>query len=378
MSAIQEGEHAEEIVLLIHGIRTRGNWQSMVKRVIERPPGREVWPIKYGRFDALRFLLPAWVGTRAKPIARVEREYRHAVRRNPGARVSVIAHSYGTYAIASLLVDKPDIRLHRLVMCGSILDKDFRWDQISDRIGTPVTNDCGDRDFWPLLATSLSWSYGPSGHYGFGAYRVRDRHHNFRHSDYFEEEFVKEFWLPLFDEDRVAVGDDRRDPPWGFEACGWWGWKWIVYPAVVCLMVLAALAIWHLLWGPGWYDGTLSQFVEQYDAAVAAGKKDAFHWETDGQYVAGEAIVCDTPATAKAYVVSTTNCSDSDTKVYAVCKPSSYRGDLVVGTRLEIAGRIKHKSANLTYPLVVGDCWRVRIIDLPARESAVRGSRSSP
>jgi hypothetical protein len=112
--------------------------------------------------------------------------------------LSVIAHSFGTYAIGKILKENPDIRLHRLILCGAILPSEFRWDQIPHSVETEIINDCGIRDIWPVLAQSTTFGYGPSGRFGFGAPGVRDRYHDFGHGGFFQEQFVSNFWLPWF------------------------------------------------------------------------------------------------------------------------------------------------------------------------------------
>ena len=75
------------------------------------PKKRElkVISIKYDYFDALRFWCP--VGTRLAPVREVLRLMRDAMARYPSADVSVLAHSFGTYAVGRILRDEPDIRL---------------------------------------------------------------------------------------------------------------------------------------------------------------------------------------------------------------------------------------------------------------------------
>jgi len=112
--------------------------------------------------------------------------------------LSVIAHSFGTYAIGKILRENPDIRMHRLILCGAILPTDFRWDQIQNSVETDIINDCGIKDIRPVLAQSTTVGYGPSGRFGFGTPGVRDRFHDFGHGGFFEEKFVRESWLPWF------------------------------------------------------------------------------------------------------------------------------------------------------------------------------------
>jgi hypothetical protein len=192
-------------VLLIHGIRTRAWWQTALAQWLRDrlPPGSGVYPIKYGYFDTIRLLLPLLF--RRRPMTWVEQQLRLAFDRHPGARRYVVAHSFGTYLIGQILDENVDIELDALVLCGSILPSDFRWDRISSRVPL-IVNECGVADVWPLLAKSVTWGYGPSGVHGFGASAVVDRHHELSHSGFLNTGFCEEYWWPLLASGRVAPG----------------------------------------------------------------------------------------------------------------------------------------------------------------------------
>ena len=164
-----------------------------------------------------------------------------SARRDPfaDAKLSVIAHSFGTYAIGRILKENPDIRLHRLVLCGAVLPTDFRWDQIPNSVRTDIINDCGIRDIWPVLAQSTTFGYGPSGRFGFGTPGVRDRFHNFGHGGFFEEKFVREFWLPWF---RIGHLVNSEAPPPS-------GTPW----HLLTIIQIKWLAIAILLCAAGWF-----------------------------------------------------------------------------------------------------------------------------
>ena len=129
-----------QVVLLIHGIRTHATWQEMVADNLEEPD-ITVIPLRYGYLDVLRFWFPLF--TRERAIRRVLRDIRYARDRYPDSYLSIIAHSFGTYAIGKILQDNPDIHIYRLILCGSILNADFRWDQLRNQIEGGVINECG-------------------------------------------------------------------------------------------------------------------------------------------------------------------------------------------------------------------------------------------
>lgn len=96
-----------------------------------------------------------------------------------------------------MLSKNPDIKIHRLLLCGSIVKNAFRWDKLPKIPQNGIINDCGSKDFYPILAKALSWGYGSSGRFGFKTNEVEDRYHDFGHSDFFELEFMKKFWIPF-------------------------------------------------------------------------------------------------------------------------------------------------------------------------------------
>ncbi|MEU9422400.1 hypothetical protein AB0D87_05990 [Streptomyces sp. NPDC048342] len=205
---------SKPVVLLVHGIRTQGEWQELLRREVLFSDGIEAIPIKYGFLDAFRFWFP--IGTRRKAISTLKWKINGAIASRPGRDIVVIAHSFGTYAVSRILGDSPDFRPQRILFCGSIVKQSFRWDKISEC--PPIVNDCGGRDIWPVLAAALSWGYGPSGVFGFGTPGIRDRHHSFKHSDYFSREFINEYWTPWIKDGSVTEsryeGTPRQVPYW--------------------------------------------------------------------------------------------------------------------------------------------------------------------
>lgn len=220
-------------VVLLHGIRTEGAWQEMIATVL-RANGTRPIPLKYGFFDLLRFLTP---GLRERPIRRIHDQLMNIKDRNPHLDLVVVAHSFGTYIITRLLRAHPYLRLKRLALCGSIVRRDFEWAQIQDRIEEEVLNDCGTHDIWPVLAQSVTWGYGASGTFGFGTFGVRDRYHKYSHSEFFNPDFAKKYWVPFILNGSIADSpDDIRSPP------PWWQSALAVFPLrYVILIILATI-----------------------------------------------------------------------------------------------------------------------------------------
>ena len=136
--------------------------------------------------------------------------YSAAISLHPRAKISVIAHSFGTYLLGQLLVLHPTIQLHRIILCGSVLQRGYRWDEVQDKISRrsddslAVLNECGDRDYWPVVAKSLNSRYGDAGRHGFthGVY-VETVWFRGGHGCFFEGRHCEEVWAPFI------VGEDN-------------------------------------------------------------------------------------------------------------------------------------------------------------------------
>lgn len=232
------------VVLLVHGIRTQAEWQQAVVEALQADTGIEVIPTRYEYFDALRFLLPFRL-TRARPIERIATLVRDVLAREPRPRLSVLAHSFGTYIIGQILREDGDIKLHRLALFGSILPDDYPWELVSGRV-EQVVNDCGFRDRWPVLAKTVTWGYGSSGAFGFGHPRVRDRFHDLGHSGALSGEFARRYWRPFFAAGKLEKGSsDRSTTPW------WLSMLTVVQVKYLLILALAGGSLFA--WQP-WAD----------------------------------------------------------------------------------------------------------------------------
>ena len=231
----------DHIVVLIHGIRTHASWAEMVGSVLAKETGAKVVPLKYGFFDVFRFLCPFF--TRLAPVERIVRELRDLRTQYPTARISVVAHSFGTYALIRAL-EEPDIHLHRVILCGCIVRETFRRARYSAQLGKdPLLNDCGTHDVWPVLAKSITWGYGATGTFGFGTVGVHDRFNKFGHGDYFDSGFIEKYWVPFIRDGEIGATDwerNRNTPPYWQSLLSWFPLCWLF----LAIIVGGALLMW--------------------------------------------------------------------------------------------------------------------------------------
>lgn len=242
-------------VVVVHGIRDRGGWQRMVQDVLEEGTDIKVVPISFGYFDVFRFLLPGPL--RNGPIDVVRREILNVALEGGGKNLSVIAHSYGTYAITKVLEQHRDLEIKNLVLCGAIVPRGYDWGATRKQVKGLFVNDYGVKDPWPVIATSVTWGYGDAGTYGFKSASVsRDRDHDFGHGGFMTAEFVQTFWKSLLHKGEI-VPPDRKNGGYPTQPRWFWvlalPWKYLV----VLLLLLAGLAaIRPDMAGDLWHRGT--------------------------------------------------------------------------------------------------------------------------
>jgi len=202
----------KQLLVSVHGIRTFGNWQERLERMIGDEVDRRnddqirVVNYKYGYFSVIAFLIPVlrWL---------VVRRFRAELLALSGSdqwdRVDLVGHSFGTHIIAWALYsipekDRPPV--HTLLFAGSVLKSNFLWQSLLGRGVKRVVNDCGIIDSVLLLSQFLVLFTGMAGRIGFngvtGRY-FRNRYFKFGHSDYFlvkgvaDDTFMSRYWLPL-------------------------------------------------------------------------------------------------------------------------------------------------------------------------------------
>ena len=205
-------EQVKHAIILVHGIRTYAPWQNTLRAELEAQ-GTKVELTNYGYFDLLRFWLPIR-RIRSSAINRVWISIRDVRALYPYAKISFLAHSFGTYIVASILRREFDFRAHKIVFCGSVVRYDFPFHEIADRFTSPIINEVGSKDYLPALAESVTWGYGSAGTYGFRSPRIRDRWHNASHSEFLTEAFCKRFWVPFFADGTIVEADrEFKAPP---------------------------------------------------------------------------------------------------------------------------------------------------------------------
>lgn len=212
VTPIGTSESPTHVVIIVHGIRDFALWQTTVGAELE-DSGLKVEPINYGRFNLLEFILPTNF-FRRRAIETVWRQIRIVRQNNPTSRISIIAHSFGTYVVSHLLKQNFDISFHRIIFCGSVVEYGFEYEQFQSRFLPPIINEVGTRDVWPAIAESVTFGYGSAGTYGFRRPLVRDRWHNgAKHGYFLNRAFCANFWVTFLQKGTIVPGAAIPDAP---------------------------------------------------------------------------------------------------------------------------------------------------------------------
>lgn len=113
-----------KIVVTIHGIRSNGEWQKRITPYLASH-NLITYHIDYGFFSAFKFFFRR---SRDKQVQKIREELRKLTEHSKASRISIIAHSYGTY-IATEILDKDNglLKYDRVVLTGSIIKLDYDW-----------------------------------------------------------------------------------------------------------------------------------------------------------------------------------------------------------------------------------------------------------
>jgi pimeloyl-ACP methyl ester carboxylesterase len=148
-------------VITIHGIRTRGEWQKRLAPILASND-LVPYPLDYGRFSALRLVLP-W--SRENRLNWFRDQYFEVCNQAKVSRPSIVAHSFGAYLTCRLIERYPrEVKFDKVILAGSIAAETMDWPTILENGQViSVLNEVATKDIWPKFAKILVGSAGNSG-----------------------------------------------------------------------------------------------------------------------------------------------------------------------------------------------------------------------
>ena len=223
-----KGDVRRGVLLALHGIRTTAEWHRTLADVAQAEnwicPIQHMW---YGRFSVFQFLSPF---ARTAKIGWFRTRYTETIRAYEGRVIqtllpSVVAHSFGTLILGNALTRFKDIRVDSVILCGSILPRDFPWDTlIANGQVQRVLHDIGRDDKWAKICSFVVPGTGSSGRDGFSTAdpQLVEEVHNLSHNEYFDALQMQKHWFAFLNtvHARRKAGDSgvvpvrRGDHPW--------------------------------------------------------------------------------------------------------------------------------------------------------------------
>ncbi|MEN4852155.1 alpha/beta hydrolase [Pantoea agglomerans] len=210
----------DNLLISVHGIRTRGEWQSRLTSEIKQYSKTfEYIEIKYGFVDLFSFFIPQ---IRKRKSNKVSERLKNALEKNSSKEITLICHSFGTL-IAARTLQKTFFKkkIKTLIFCGSPLPKDEDLALVlssSER----MINECGNSDFILILARCLVWGLGDAGRVGFDLDNTAtfvNRYHKGGHGLYFKEKcgfsFIESNWIPIITSNDAILPVDTRKSYFG-------------------------------------------------------------------------------------------------------------------------------------------------------------------
>lgn len=231
---IDQSRKEQHVVISLHGIRTRGEWQKRFAPELAAA-GFIPEPLDYGFFRAIKLLNP-W--SRRRQIVWFRDEYTRVRQRFPSATISIVAHSMGTYLVARSMEIYAEIEFSKAIFCGAIVRREYPWSGIMNRYRSlRVLNDYGSMDIWARIVQWVVNDAGQSGLRGFlddGGGRVVQRcHPEFRHSDYFYTLNYQKNWIPF-----LLGTDPPTNAPFLPRS---YNWKFIITLLVIATIIATGI-----------------------------------------------------------------------------------------------------------------------------------------
>jgi Serine aminopeptidase, S33 len=209
----------DHLVILIHGINTHAHWMHDVAAVLKEE-NFDARPTSFGHYSPWAFLAP-YSRPRRKATARVVKAIDDSIdafttaHGKPPAKISIIAHSFGTHIFADILQRYRKYTFYRVIFSGSVVREDYDFTEAKTRFKPDLLNEVGTADIWPALAASAGWGYGSVGSEGFKSPYVTTRWHaDCTHSSFLTRQFCKQHWVPFLRDEPISIGDNATPMPW--------------------------------------------------------------------------------------------------------------------------------------------------------------------
>ncbi len=205
------------VIFFIHGVENDGTIpNTLVKSLNKHLSNCVIKPLSYGSLPYYRCIFNK---QRKKVVSDFLQDNKAIIESSDysNIEVSFICHSCGTQIFSEIISNLSIPFLKYIIFCGSIVNRkyDFNKNIFFINKNSKVINECGSKDCIPSIAASITRndlfdSSGSSKGFTSGLQRVHDRHHNCGHNDFFKEDFIKRFWVPIFEDNDIVLNSNYQ------------------------------------------------------------------------------------------------------------------------------------------------------------------------
>lgn len=189
------------VITSLHGFKSHGKWQTKFAETISNE-GIHVATFDYG-YQLFQCLIPGFkcrlINEFYTQYSRLINDKRHNIdNSNTQKRASIVVHSLGSYILCHAMLKYPDIKFDKIIICGSIVHKDFDWDLLVKRNQVfYIKNEFSKSDKIVRWGKVLSlFNAGKSGWKGFDynySLFEQENFEHFEHSSFFDGNHISEF-----------------------------------------------------------------------------------------------------------------------------------------------------------------------------------------
>lgn len=199
------------VLVSIHGLLSQAAWNAEIAPIASS----QNWifaPFLYNDINSPELLLNR---KRSRQVIERFRDWIYDIQYRYPYKISVIAHSFGTYVLASYITGFDSflpIHLNAAILTGSILNNNFDWEPHRGIKISRVLNEIAPNDQWVRHMPKLNWIYndplyGNSGVTGFKKpCDIVDQMSNdiFDHNNVIKRDVIEHHWMPFLMANRNA------------------------------------------------------------------------------------------------------------------------------------------------------------------------------
>ncbi|GAA3705103.1 hypothetical protein GCM10022421_10040 [Oceanisphaera sediminis] len=198
---------SEGVLVTIHGLLSNASWNSEVVPIFSND-GWTVAPYYYG-YQTPDILMRS---SERKRVIDDFREWILSIKEqycvSADTKISVIAHSFGTYIIGAYLAGfegDPPVGFESITLTGSILTEDYDWDSMENKFAVGhVRNEVAPNDQWVKWMPNNNWLkldplFGQAGVKGFNSKSELIEENScsiYDHNNVIKRDVILKYWLP--------------------------------------------------------------------------------------------------------------------------------------------------------------------------------------